>query len=270
MEFIFNFTAWYDNIREFPAFVDLAARYGCDKVALHHMNPESEKLRYTSLIYHQSMFNDIMDEAHERAKKHDIELFGVDKFPEPNSDGKRYATVNEAPREMKEFREKEHRKVLLEKLGREPTKKDLVKYRRATRCHFPWEMVAIVENGNMRPCCWTSRNFGNVIRDGFEKIWNSKTYQDMRATINTPKPPVYCRDCFFLSTNVHQQLNSRLQHIDGERIAKLPLRRFLYLKVHTRIRKFFADEKVVKSRLGRKTIKILKKIKHKFFGVDLR
>lgn len=270
LEFIFNFTAWYNNIREFPDFVDLAARYGCDKVALHHMNPESERMRYHSLIYHQSLFNDMMDKAREKADRHGIELFGVDKFPQPGSDGVCYANLNQSPREIEEFKTRQYRMVLAEKLGREATAEDLVNHRRAIKCQFPWEMVAIVENGNMRPCCWTSRDFGNVIRDGFEKVWNGSTYQKLRASINTPKPPIYCRNCTYLATDVKTQLDARLSQIDGERVSSLPLRRFLYIKAHTSIRNFFKKEKVTKSRIGKAVIKTLKTIKHRFFGVDLR
>ena len=55
-----------------------------------------------------------------------------------------------------------------------------------------------------------------------------------------------------------------------ERIAKTPVRRFLYMKLHTKVRQFLAQDKVVKSKLGKGIITALKKIKHKFFGVDLR
>jgi len=268
LEFLFNLTAWYDNIREFPDLIDLAARYGAPKVAFHHLNPESEKFRYKSLIYHQELTNDMIDEARRRAAKHGIEILGVDKFPEPGTDG--YAEHYTWARESREFLYPIQMKVLTEKLGRQATLEDLVQQQRKVMCNFPWEMVAIVENGNMRPCCWTSRNFGNVIKSGFEKIWNGPVYRNLRARINTANVPRFCRDCNFIVKSIRKQLDCSLAQIDGERVARMSFKRFFYIKAHTRVRDFFKNEKLAKSPAGKKMIKVLKNIKHRFFGLDLR
>lgn len=236
-------------------------------MAFHHLNPESENFRYKSLIYHQSLTNDMIDEAQRRADKHGIQLLGAFKFPEPGTDC--YAEGYLWSNASRTFLEGIQQKVLSEKLGRPATQEDLTREFRKMKCHYPWEMVAIVENGGMRPCCWTSRNFGNVVKSGFEKIWNAPIYRNLRAHINS-RPPRYCRDCEYLAKSMHQQLSNRLSMIDGEKVARMPLKRFLYIKAHTRVRNYFKSEKIAKSRAGQKAIKILKNIKHRFFGLDLR
>jgi radical SAM protein with 4Fe4S-binding SPASM domain len=66
-------------------------------------------------------------------------------------------------------------------------------------CVWPWRGIYITWNGDVTPCCKTLTpkdcGLGNVLREDFWKVWNSKTYQMYRAMLRKRKAPGTCRGC---------------------------------------------------------------------------
>jgi radical SAM protein with 4Fe4S-binding SPASM domain len=56
------------------------------------------------------------------------------------------------------------------------------------KCSLLWSTATINWNGSISPCCavWDENyDFGNILQNGFEKIWNGKKYQIARRIIKS-------------------------------------------------------------------------------------
>lgn len=66
-------------------------------------------------------------------------------------------------------------------------------------CIYPWIWPYITWNGYVVPCCYKSDprkfNFGNVLEDSFENIWNGEKYQNFRQELTSENPPNMCKSC---------------------------------------------------------------------------
>lgn len=67
-------------------------------------------------------------------------------------------------------------------------------------CKWPWKSSYITAEGFVTPCCLqgsdpTKVNFGNILKQDFEVIWNGAAYQDFRAALKSGTPPDICRGC---------------------------------------------------------------------------
>lgn len=54
---------------------------------------------------------------------------------------------------------------------------------RTGRCPFLWERMVISWDGGVSPCCWydnPSNDFGNILKEGVEAIWNGPRYVSAR------------------------------------------------------------------------------------------
>lgn len=73
-------------------------------------------------------------------------------------------------------------------------------YSKEKKCSWPWKSSYISSNGDVVPCCILADShtvkMGNVFEEDFEKIWNSKKYQDFRERIRTHNLPNYCKNCY--------------------------------------------------------------------------
>ena len=73
-------------------------------------------------------------------------------------------------------------------------------YTKQKKCPWPWKNSYISCNGDVVPCCTLADSntvkMGNVFEEDFEKIWNSKKYQDLRERIRTHNLPSYCKSCY--------------------------------------------------------------------------
>ncbi|NIM91376.1 MAG: radical SAM protein [Candidatus Aminicenantes bacterium] len=68
------------------------------------------------------------------------------------------------------------------------------------QCRMPSTRPYITVEGNVTPCCLQgvdprNINFGNILEEGFKKIWNNKKYRDFRKELLSPKPPSICISC---------------------------------------------------------------------------
>ncbi len=159
-----NFTVVRDNLHELPALLELGKEVGADQITVCHLTPWRESQRYQSLYYHQAEANAAFDEALLRARELGVNLV----LPTP-----------------------------FENVAFADSKRDDVApaARREPPCFHPWESVSINENGDVMPCCRTNAVLGNLRRQDFSEIWNGRRYQQLRARVNSARPPSYCRGC---------------------------------------------------------------------------
>ena len=62
-------------------------------------------------------------------------------------------------------------------------------------CADPWTKFLIDLDGTVSLCCSGPTQIGNLLEQDFDEIWNSEAAQKLRARINTPQEPAYCRNC---------------------------------------------------------------------------
>ncbi|MFZ0428011.1 MAG: radical SAM protein [Acidobacteriota bacterium] len=62
-------------------------------------------------------------------------------------------------------------------------------------CGLPWADVVIGFNGDVHPCCVSSRVLGNVLETPFQEIWHGAPYQEFRRRLKSTAPPEECRSC---------------------------------------------------------------------------
>ncbi len=71
--------------------------------------------------------------------------------------------------------------------------------RGSTRCQWPWRGIYLSYKGDAMPCCMVSTpdriNFGNVIEQGFQPIWQGVSYLRFRRQLDSEEPPDICRSC---------------------------------------------------------------------------
>jgi radical SAM protein with 4Fe4S-binding SPASM domain len=67
------------------------------------------------------------------------------------------------------------------------------------RCDWPWRGAYISYDGFAMPCCMISTpdrtNFGNMIADGVEAVWNGAAAQTFRRQLASNHPPEICQSC---------------------------------------------------------------------------
>lgn len=74
-----------------------------------------------------------------------------------------------------------------------------------------WIMPFIFSSGEVIPCCVGNEankrsfqkkfSFGNIYKQKFKDIWNSKLYREFREKIHRGETPVQCRDCSIFKAN---------------------------------------------------------------------
>ena len=68
-------------------------------------------------------------------------------------------------------------------------------------CHWPWSGFVVNWNGDVAPCCIvddSESDFGNILDDGLEKIWNNEYYISARSEFSNEKEitkPTICNVC---------------------------------------------------------------------------
>lgn len=54
---------------------------------------------------------------------------------------------------------------------------------RVSECNSPWTWMLISSNGEVKPCCFSPGNIGNLNDSSAEDIWNGKKIIELRAYI---------------------------------------------------------------------------------------
>lgn len=68
-------------------------------------------------------------------------------------------------------------------------------------CKWPWKGSYITADGFVTPCCENGSdpqriNFGNILEQSYEEIWNSAEYREFRRQLRDPNSrPSICEDC---------------------------------------------------------------------------
>jgi len=62
-------------------------------------------------------------------------------------------------------------------------------------CYRPWEHLNVSQEGDATICCGGSGALGNIFKEDFFKVWNSKQFTAFRKTVNSPNPPAACKVC---------------------------------------------------------------------------
>ncbi|WP_417383340.1 SPASM domain-containing protein [Gimesia sp.] len=66
-------------------------------------------------------------------------------------------------------------------------------------CVYPWIWPYVTWNGYVVPCCYKSDprkfNFGNILEESFESIWNGEKYRQFRKALTSENPPDMCKNC---------------------------------------------------------------------------
>lgn len=71
---------------------------------------------------------------------------------------------------------------------------------RKRTCNWPWRSCNITVDGFITPCCMNGSdpdiiNFGNIYKESFEEIWNSRDYRLFRKQLKSSSMPDICRGC---------------------------------------------------------------------------
>jgi len=73
---------------------------------------------------------------------------------------------------------------------------------KVTNCLYLWSSMTINPDGGVSPCCSTYEDvfdFGNILTEGFEKVWNNENYIESRKLIaknKEPKVKTVCYSCY--------------------------------------------------------------------------
>jgi len=62
-------------------------------------------------------------------------------------------------------------------------------------CGVPWLHTVIGYNGDVHPCCVSSRILGNVYEKSFEEVWWGPEYRAFRAQLKSTHAPSECWSC---------------------------------------------------------------------------
>lgn len=63
-------------------------------------------------------------------------------------------------------------------------------------CFRPWSEVYVDVYGNVKACCFGAADpLGSLKTQSFRAIWNGPGFRALRRTVNTARPPEYCKIC---------------------------------------------------------------------------
>lgn len=153
--------------RELPQLVDLATRVGVFRL---------ECIRYLSInrdmdpeaITDWEEVMPFLIEAKKRAKAGGMELFLPVEDPRLDTESD---TANEKARNVAE-------------VGRF-----------SDYCEAPWTAVQIYPNGDIHPCGFFGKSFGNLKEQDFLEIWNGEPYQKLRESLAKLRLHPKCAEC---------------------------------------------------------------------------
>jgi len=186
----FNYILMKRNIRELPAFIDLAADLGARKVICSHLVLYEKELENEMLIHTPELSNAFTRAAMMRAQARGIELRVPPPFEETVTEDRRPASPQTTDVSNLEADSTENNRP-------EPSDHYL-----GERCYFLWTRVYIGPHGEVVPCCLSGIHAMGSLKDrSFPDIWNCKEYQIMRGGVHTPQPPAPCDKCYLINRN---------------------------------------------------------------------
>jgi radical SAM protein with 4Fe4S-binding SPASM domain len=180
-----NFVMMQSNVRELPAFVDMAHDLHAVEVNPQHLVVfEKGGLHDASLYHAQELADAMLAEARSRAYRHGIVLQPVPPFRETRTTTERLWEWMRYG--MNVFRDYSlsHGLGLAHKLARRGFAIGRVS------CYLPWEFVLVSLDGNVKPCGWWygQSPMGNLHQQSFEEIWQGERYLSLRNQLKGQCP----------------------------------------------------------------------------------
>jgi len=170
--FSVTFVALRMNIHELPAMVRLVRDFNLSNLKVHDYQSIGKEFDKQSLRNEPEKANAYFEEAEKLATELGVHLILPDRYSVPQ--------VGQASNSKS-----------LSRMGRLfPARK-----RFPQRCIHPWEYTQIRPEGGVTPCCYSSREMGNLKKDSFESIWNGWRYRFFRWRVDSFFPPPECREC---------------------------------------------------------------------------
>ena len=211
-EIFMNMTLMRENIEEVVQFIELAHELGVDRVCLWHLNHWDDATMAKYKIDRDGWRFDYAEQ-------------GLWNYPEL-SDGYIKKAVKRAS-ELKMPLYLDQNKVVFFKsdngeFGAEiddvamPSSDVSVK-----DCAYPWRWALITSSGAVRPCCYATKDVGDINTDSITDIWNNKTMQALRASVRANRVHPVCEgaSCKFVQQMPKQswlgRLGSRAREVLG-------------------------------------------------------
>jgi pyrroloquinoline quinone biosynthesis protein E len=102
-----------------------------------------------------------------------------------------------------DFNKKSNIQLILDKYNSNIFKTKIVEENilsKDNKCSYPWHNPYVSANGSIVSCCMVAdpkvNNYGNINKEGFNHIWNSRDYQDLRKSINNHTLKDFCKNCY--------------------------------------------------------------------------
>jgi radical SAM protein with 4Fe4S-binding SPASM domain len=200
----FNYVLMKSTIAEFPAFIDLAARFRADVVSCFHLLDYVPGSEGETLAEVRPLANHYLRIALERAERHGLVVDRPAPFALSAEENAAFRPP-EGPLPVPDPR-------LLAGLdqdaaGAEPGGSDPARWHDPlpelpgqSRCHFLWKKTYLGPNGEVFTCCLANAvEVGNVRERPFPLIWNGPVYTDMRRRVYTDSPHAQCKGCYVIA-----------------------------------------------------------------------
>jgi radical SAM protein with 4Fe4S-binding SPASM domain len=200
----FNYVLMKSTIAEFPAFIDLAARFRADVVSCFHLLQYMPGSEGESLAGMTPLANHYLRIACERAERHGLVVDRPEFFALSAAERAAFRP----PREPLPVPDPKLLRGLDEDAaGAEPGGSDPARWREDypdlpghSRCHFLWKKTYIGPHGQIYTCCLANATeVGSIRERPFELIWNGPTYTDMRRRVYTDEPHAQCKGCYVIA-----------------------------------------------------------------------
>ncbi|HET6514616.1 MAG TPA: radical SAM/SPASM domain-containing protein [Thermodesulfovibrionales bacterium] len=194
------------NLADVENFIRVCADLGVKSAAIPYMTVVHQEMFDASVIHEKYRTNKMLD----RCRKLALDLGVNVTFPPPfeGADRKNEQTVPPIPeynfRENYSIRAKAWQKALDEGLSETPlgsivgdlSVRPLIAKPAALRCTYPWDFIFIKGTGDALLCCGAFGNEdGNILNDGFWKVWNGPVRRFLRRTVNSNHVDGLCNVC---------------------------------------------------------------------------
>jgi radical SAM protein with 4Fe4S-binding SPASM domain len=200
----FNYVLMKSTIAEFPAFIDLAARFRADVVSCFHLLDYVAGSEGESLADVRALANHYLAIALERAERHGLY---VDR-PAPFAlSAEERGTFRPPDEPLPQPDAKLMAGLEADAAGREPGGSDPARWHDPlpelpgqSRCHFLWKKSYIGPKGEVFTCCLANAvEIGNILERPFQMIWNGPIYTEMRRRVYTDDPHRQCKGCYVIA-----------------------------------------------------------------------
>ena len=152
----FNFLVMRSNMHELPKLITIAREVGVSQINVFYPSCHNEELVDETVYFCQEESDAWLSRSREMADQLGVNL----RLPPLFSD---HQTPDSGPNER--------------------------------FCPDPWTKFLVGVDGQVTLCCGGPTNIGNLLEQDFDEIWNGDVARNLRAKVNTPKEPAYCRNC---------------------------------------------------------------------------